>query len=86
MMIASRSSDDHDSAMPAEPQRLSRAQARRIAAVEERIDKAEARVQEARLEWARTVREFGISATARHYGITPQAVTSRLRAIEGREN
>lgn len=48
---------------------------RRLVAAERAIDRAE-------VAWAATVRELGIAACARHMGITPQALSSRLRVIE----
>lgn len=60
------------------PQVLNRAQVRRLEAAERAIDRAEA-------AWARAVRELGIAACARHLGITPQALSSRLRVIERRQ-
>jgi hypothetical protein len=43
---------------------------------------AEARILLSRKEWAAWVRKLGISACARFYGITPAALSGRVRAIE----
>lgn len=42
----------------------------------------EARIRRDRLAWAKLVRELGISACARAYGITPQAMLRRVQVIE----
>jgi hypothetical protein len=47
-----------------------------------RLDRAAQAIEEAEQRWAELVREFGISASARHLGITPQAMSARLRVIE----
>lgn len=43
---------------------------------------AERRIYDARLAWARTIRAFGIAACARELGITPQALSQRLKTVE----
>jgi hypothetical protein len=57
------------------PQKLTEAQERRLRA-------AEARIQRDRLAWAKLVRSYGISASARAYGISPQAMLRRVQVIE----
>jgi hypothetical protein len=59
----------------AAPQKLTEAQEKRLRA-------AEARIQRDRLEWAKLVRSYGISASARAYGISPQAMLRRVQVIE----
>lgn len=44
--------------------------------------KAQRRIRVARVAWAKTVRELGISACARELGITPQSLASRLATVE----
>lgn len=60
-----------------EPERLTEAQALRLRRIERRIEQDER-------EWARLVREFGISASARAYGITPSSMLKRVQRIERR--
>ena len=43
---------------------------------------AERQIRDARVEWARTVRQLGIAACARELGITPQALGQRLATVE----
>jgi DNA-binding Lrp family transcriptional regulator len=43
---------------------------------------AERAIAEARLNYAATVRRLGISACARALGITPSAMSERIRRIE----
>lgn len=57
---------------------------RRLERATERVRRAEAALDEARAAWAVTVREIGISAVARHLGVTRQAIEARLRRIERR--
>lgn len=57
---------------------LTRAEIRRLEAAQRAIRMSEA-------AWAVTVRELGIAACARHLGITPQALSGRLRVIEARD-
>ena len=61
--------------MPVEQEKLTAAQRRRLRKATERIDQA-------RADWARTVRELGIAACAREIGITPQALHARVKTIE----
>ena len=61
----------------AEPEHLSEAQERRLRAAEARVRKDEAL-------WARMVREYGISASARAYGITASSMLKRVQRIERR--
>lgn len=60
-----------------EPERLTEAQEGRLRAAEARVAAEEAR-------WAKMVRDFGISASARAYGISPQAMLKRVQRIEKR--
>ena len=61
--------------MPVEQEKLTAAERRRLRKATERIDQA-------RVDWARTVRELGIAACAREIGITPQALHARVKTIE----
>jgi len=64
------------SAMPGPSQRrLTPAQARRLEAAAARIDRS-------RKEWAAVVRQLGVAPCARELGITPQALSERLKRIE----
>jgi DNA-binding Lrp family transcriptional regulator len=47
-----------------------------------RLRAAEKKIAEARLEWAATVRDLGISAVAREVDLTPQALQQRIKRIE----
>jgi hypothetical protein len=67
-----------------EKQHLTKAQAKRLAVATARVERAEGNVDEARRAWAELVREFGSSAVARELDLTPQAVSARLKVIEGR--
>jgi hypothetical protein len=67
-----------------EEQRLSKAQAKRLAAATARVERAESDYDEARHIWAELVRELGSSAVARELDLNPQAVSARLKVIESR--
>lgn len=47
------------------------------------LKRADRGIEDARREWARLVRRFGISATARYYGVTPSALRQRVKRAEG---
>jgi hypothetical protein len=61
-----------------QPERLTEAQERRLRAQEARVYKDEAL-------WAKMVREYGVSASARSYGIQPSSMLKRVQRIEKRE-
>jgi hypothetical protein len=61
-----------------QPERLTEAQERRLRAAEARVRRDEA-------AWAKMAREFGISASARAYGITASSMLKRVQRIEKRE-
>jgi transcriptional regulator with GAF, ATPase, and Fis domain len=75
MVVDSRDGRPTLAPMPVEQEKLNAAQRRRLRKATERIDQA-------RLEWAKTVRELGIAACAREIGITPQALHARVKTIE----
>jgi hypothetical protein len=60
------------------PETLTEAQERRLRAAEARVRKDEAL-------WAKMVREYGVSASARSYGITASSMLKRVQRIEKRE-
>jgi DNA-binding transcriptional regulator LsrR (DeoR family) len=71
--------------MPGVPrQTLTRAQERRLEALERRIERARAELEAAEAAWAAYVREVGQAAVARRLGITDQALSERIRRIERR--
>jgi hypothetical protein len=62
------------------------AQKQLTAAQARRLQRATARIDEARREWARLVREFGVAASARELGLSARSVSERVRRIEARAN
>lgn len=58
--------------------------ARRLDALQARIERAEDQADHARALWAATVRAVGISAVARRMGISRQTLAERIKAIEAR--
>jgi hypothetical protein len=50
----------------------------------ERLFRAMDRIERDRLAFAKLVRRLGVSACARALHITPQAMSSRIRLIEGK--
>lgn len=58
--------------------------ARGLATLQARIDRAEAQAEQARQEWAKLVRSIGVAAVARELGISRQALTERVAIIERR--
>lgn len=75
---------DHSGVPGLSQQKLSKAGERRLAAAERAITKAEGDLSAARQAWAETVRELGISAVARSLGVTPAAISERIKVIERR--
>jgi hypothetical protein len=67
-----------------EKQRLTKGQAKRLAAASARVKRAESDLDDARRAWADLVRELGSSAVARELDLTPQAVSARLKVIDTR--
>jgi hypothetical protein len=65
-----------------EQKRLTDGERRRLERALARIENAEAGVVEARAAFAALVRELGISASARAMGVTPQALSERVKTIE----
>ena len=63
-------------------QQLSDAERNRLERSLARIEGAETVLDERRREFAALVRELGISACARALGITPQALSERIKTIE----
>jgi DNA-binding MarR family transcriptional regulator len=55
-------------------QRLTPAQAKKLRAVMRRIE-------DGQREWALLVKAYGVSAVARELGITPQAVSARVKKL-----
>lgn len=69
--------------MPGPPQqRLTAAERRRLLVVERKVERARADLELARERWAVVVRELGISAVSRELGVTVQALSQRVGAIE----
>jgi hypothetical protein len=69
--------------MPGLPQKtLTAAESRRLDRARARIDHAELGLVTSRAEFAALVRELGISACARTMGVTPQALSERIKTIE----
>jgi hypothetical protein len=62
---------------------MSRAEQKRLTPGQaERLRRAARKMDEARIEWARLVREFGVAASARTLGVSPRSVSARLRTVE----
>ena len=69
--------------VPGIPQsKLTASSRRRLAAASRKVGTAERGLAAARRSWAVLVRELGISACARELGITPQALSERVKTIE----
>jgi predicted DNA-binding protein (UPF0251 family) len=57
---------------------------RRLVRATARIERLSEELEAARPEWAAFVRQVGISAAAEHMGMSRQAISHRVRAIERR--
>jgi hypothetical protein len=68
--------------VPVPQTKLTAAGRRRLATASHKVDSSARHLAADRRAWAALVRELGIAACARELGITPQALSDRVKTIE----